>query len=322
MKSCAIGSAAKRIRSGDIPLEKKKHLTLFVVPQYPSNKIRQLRIPLKLFKFLVVTAIVLFLGLSYMVYDYTDLLIKARELSKLKKETTEQKIQLQAFSAKVSDLEAQMAKLRRFDKQLRILANIEPRKREGQLLGIGGPSPEDDNISNLENSRYTLVRQMHSDLDQLNSEALDQEASFTELQGRILKKSSRLAATPSIWPTRGWVTSAYGYRISPFTGLKQKHKGIDVANSVGTEVIAPADGVVIKIARDSGLGKYMIIRHGYGYVTKYGHLSQVYVRVGKRVKRGDKIAALGNTGRSTGPHLHYEVLANGMHVNPLKYILN
>ncbi len=303
-------------------MKKSKHLTVFVVPQYPTNKTKQLRLQFNFLKFLSVVAVLSFLGFSYMIYDYANLRIELKELNNLRKETTEQKIQIQAFSSKVGDLEDQMAKLRQFDKKLRIIADLGPNKRSGQVLGIGGPLPEDDDISTLDSARERLVRQAHADLDQLNNEALAQENSFTELQEYLYKKSSRLAATPSIWPTKGWTTSSYGNRISPFTNLKQKHKGIDVANSIGTPVIATAGGVVVRTGHERGLGKYVIIRHGYGYVTKYGHLSKVHVRVGKRVKRGDKIADMGNTGRSTGPHLHYEVLASGVHVNPFKYILN
>ncbi|MCK4847303.1 MAG: M23 family metallopeptidase, partial [Deltaproteobacteria bacterium] len=97
---------------------------------------------------------------------------------------------------------------------------------------------------------------------------------------------------------------------------------LDIANRVGTKVIAPGDGVVIRVTRLPSLGKLVEISHGYGVKTLYGHLSKTLVKVGQKVKRGDEIAAMGNTGRSTGPHLHYEVKVNGVHVNPGRYILN
>ncbi|MBI5286730.1 MAG: M23 family metallopeptidase, partial [Deltaproteobacteria bacterium] len=183
-----------------------------------------------------------------------------------------------------------------------------------------GPSQED--IPTLGKTRDTLVKQIHLDLDQLKSGAVEQEKSFNELYEHLLTQKSVLASTPSIWPVRGWVTSGFGYRTSPFTGLKEVHTGIDIANNHGTPVIAPADGVVVRIVREAGLGKFLTINHGYGIMTRYGHLSEVYVSVGKRVKRGEKISAVGNTGRTTGPHLHYEVAANGVLVNPERYILN
>ncbi|MBI5047465.1 MAG: M23 family metallopeptidase [Deltaproteobacteria bacterium] len=219
------------------------------------------------------------------------------------------------------DVEFHMAKLKQFDKKLRIITNMEVPAGSNQMLGIGGASPEED-MATLGSIKDGLIKQMHSDLDQLKTEAMTQEKSFTELHEYLFKQTSHFASTPAIWPARGWVTSTFGYRISPFTGLRQMHDGFDIANAVGTNVFAPADGIVSKVDRENGLGKNIGINHGYGIITKYGHLSEIYVHVGKRVKRGDKIAAVGNTGRSTGPHLHYEVLVNGIHVNPEKYILN
>ncbi|MEE8184868.1 MAG: M23 family metallopeptidase [Thermodesulfobacteriota bacterium] len=299
---------------------KKRFLTIFIMPQDPS-RVKQFKFPSYLLKGIVAFFGIFVLGLSFMVYDYIGLRSKVGELSRLKKENTEQKIQIQAFTSKVGNLEDQMSKFRQFDKKLRIIANIEPRNNSDQVFGVGGPSPDDD-ITTLSNRRNLLIKRMHSDLDQLNAEATLQENSFTELQEHLLKESSRLAATPSIWPARGWVASTFGYRISPFTGLKQKHDGIDIANSTGTPIISPANGVVVRIRREKGLGKSIAINHGRGIITKYGHLSKILVKVGERVKRGEKIAAMGNTGRSTGPHLHYEVVVSGVQMNPFKYILN
>jgi murein DD-endopeptidase MepM/ murein hydrolase activator NlpD len=189
-------------------------------------------------------------------------------------------------------------------------------------MGMGGASPEEDTFPTLGARRKALINQMHSDLAQLEGETAVQEQSFTELQEFLLKQSSLLASTPSVMPTRGWITSTFGKRKDPFTGRRQKHKGMDISNRVGTQVVAPADGIVTKIRRMASLGKLVEVSHGYGIKTRYGHLSNTFVKVGQKVKRGQKFAAMGNTGRSTGPHLHYEVIVNGVHVNPSRYILN
>ena len=122
--------------------------------------------------------------------------------------------------------------------------------------------------------------------------------------------------------TRGWVSSGFGKRVSPFTGLSERHAGIDIANRLGTAVLASADGIVVYSSRNGSLGKTVKIKHGYGLKTSYGHLSKILVKKGEKVKRGQKIAEMGSTGRSTGPHLHYDVTHNGVHVNPFNYILN
>ena len=121
---------------------------------------------------------------------------------------------------------------------------------------------------------------------------------------------------------RGGLLLVLDRRISPFTGLSQRHQGLDIANRTGVTVMTTADGLVVKTAKDGTLGKYIIINHGYGLKTKYGHLSKIVVKRGQKVKRGEEIGAMGSTGKSTGPHLHYEVLVNNVASNPMKYILN
>ena len=131
-----------------------------------------------------------------------------------------------------------------------------------------------------------------------------------------------LAATPSVTPTKGWVTSGFGYRSSPFTRNREFHRGIDIAGRVGTSVVAPADGRVRFVGSKRSLGNSIVLEHGYGIESLYGHLSELGVKVGQRVRRGEQIGAMGSTGRSTGPHLHYQVEVNGAPVNPRNYILD
>ncbi len=141
-------------------------------------------------------------------------------------------------------------------------------------------------------------------------------------KGNFFKnQKSLLSSTPSIWPTRGWVTSGFGFRKSPFTGLREKHEGWDIAARAGSKVRATADGEVVVEGREYGYGNMVEVDHGYGVMTRYGHNSKHLVKVGDRVKRGQVIALVGNTGRSTGPHVHYEVLLHGVPVSPKNYIL-
>ena len=118
------------------------------------------------------------------------------------------------------------------------------------------------------------------------------------------------------------MSSTFGYRVSPFTSVKKMHEGLDIAAPRGTEVLAPADGVVTFNGVKGAYGNLLVLDHGYGLVTRFGHLSQILVQPGTRVKRGDRIALVGNTGRSTGDHLHYEVRIDGVPVNPTRYILD
>ncbi len=149
-----------------------------------------------------------------------------------------------------------------------------------------------------------------------------------KILGKVLVKlesqKDRLDHTPSIVPVRGarWFTSPFGWRISPFTGRRAMHQGLDIAARLGTKVVAPADGKVIFCGWSRGYGNTVIIDHGYGFKTRYGHLNKYVVRRGQRVKRWDIIARVGRTGRATGPHLHYEVIVSGVRVNPESYLLD
>jgi murein DD-endopeptidase MepM/ murein hydrolase activator NlpD len=226
--------------------------------------------------------------------------------------------------AKVEELERQLSGLKDFERETRIITNLE---RRGQgtppLMGIGGPSPSDIREELKEGGdEKALILQMRSDIDRLQSEAVSSEESLSQLIRLLLIKKQLLVHTPSIWPVQGWVTSGFGFRTHPLTGLSQMHEGLDIANRVGTTIIAPASGIVSDIDTDQLFGNIVVISHGFGITTCYAHLHKVFVRISQRVERGDKIAELGMSGRTTGPHLHYEVRINNMPVNPAQYILN
>ncbi|MGH7405883.1 MAG: M23 family metallopeptidase, partial [Candidatus Methylomirabilales bacterium] len=138
----------------------------------------------------------------------------------------------------------------------------------------------------------------------------------------LTKQKDRLTATPALWPTEGHVTSPFGPRTSPFTGQPQQHTGVDIAAPPGTPIRAPADGIVTFAGTLPGYGHALVLTHGFGFKTFYGHNQRNQVSKGQTVKRGQVIAFVGNSGYSTGAHLHYEVLLNDQPHNPLKYIVD
>jgi len=131
-----------------------------------------------------------------------------------------------------------------------------------------------------------------------------------------------LASTPSIWPVRGYLSSGFGNRIDPFTGQKDFHPGIDISSPIGTKIVAPADGIVVKTGIMGAYGNAIVINHGFGIMTRYGHMASFNVRPGQRVKRGDVIGYVGSTGRSNAPHCHYEVWVRDQLQNPIHFILD
>jgi murein DD-endopeptidase MepM/ murein hydrolase activator NlpD len=166
------------------------------------------------------------------------------------------------------------------------------------------------------------VSALHDDAERLGAIAKARSRSLASLVDALEDKRHRLASTPAIWPTHGWMTSRFGNRISPFTGARQFHPGIDIAGARGTEVVAPARGKVSFVGKRGALGRSISIDHGYGVRTIYGHNDETFVKRGQQVERGQVIAALGSSGRSTGPHLHYVVEVNGKPVDPIDYIFD
>ena len=297
----------------------KQSYTVLIVPK-KSSKVSRFHLSSRLVKGVVASFALFIFASGYLLFDYASVKSQVWQVNNLLEENETQKGQLLAFANKVSTLENQMVKLRKFDAKLRVITNLEAPKNMESYVGVGGP--DEGRTFDYGKRRDVIVQQMHSDLDNLNVEAAVQEESFSEVMEFLEDKKSMLASTPSIWPVRGWITSNFGKRLSPFTGKYKNHDGLDVATRTGTPIVAPADGRVTYVGVESGYGKLLVIDHGYGVVTRYGHNSKIFVKVGNKVKRGHKVAAIGNTGRSTGPHLHYEVRVNGVPVNPKNYILN
>jgi len=299
-----------------------RQITVVVIPENTS-RIRQLKFSKAFLAFSICFAVVFFTAISVIVYDYYRLRKTLPFLHTLEREVTGQRAQIQAFAKKIGAIKSDMMTLQEFEKKIRVIANVERSAEQDAVFGIGGSMIEDlDTSLPLADKHNSLLRQMHAQAEYLHEASTIEKEAFAELHKYLLGQKSLLASTPAIRPTTGWVSSGFGYRISPFTGLKEFHQGIDFATRMGTLIIAPADGTVTSVNRRGNLGKAIVITHRHGMATRYGHLKKWLVKRGARVKRGDKIALVGNSGRSTAPHLHYEVHLNGIPVNPAKYILN
>ena len=210
------------------------------------------------------------------------------------------------------------------EQAMRLLAGLTPVDQDVQQAGIGGPSGQwserDSLAASGPNGRQALAARI--DMDQLTRRANILVRTINEAYDSASSQRARYAALPSIMPTKGWLTSAFAReREHPILHLARPHEGMDLSARMGTEIEAPAAGVVTQVSWVEGYGNMLTIDHGYGLVTRYAHCSKILVVRGQRVKRGQQIALVGNTGLSTGPHLHYEVWVNGRPVNPMKYVL-
>lgn len=296
-----------------------------------SSDIREYSISRPLLSFAGCIILIAAAGLSFVGYDYFKLKKTSYNNFVLKNtievqddEIKSQRNQIKSFALKIETLKQQVTNLASFEDKVRVIADIGQTSDSSGLIGIGGiPNEQLDLDLPLEEKHNTLIREMHQQVDQTIQAADSQAVDFESLISKLEQKRNLLASTPSIRPVDGgWITSYFGYRKSPFTGLKEFHSGLDISNRPGEKIIATANGIVSFAARKMYIGNLVIIDHGFGRVSKYGHLKEVLVKPGQKIKRGDAIGLLGNTGRSTGPHLHYEVRINGTPVNPLKYILN
>jgi murein DD-endopeptidase MepM/ murein hydrolase activator NlpD len=338
-------------------LEGKK-ITFFVVSDstQATRKFSISLTSLRVSAFLFVTTAVLLTAFGL---DYFSLLLESHENKMLKADNLQLKNQFQVVETKLSALENALERVKTFSTKLKLITNVEDQNRGLKLAMTAGPKPNqpvDDmnepvetrgpaNLPPIDGQEETPIdspqapptndakgelavegnrdyKTLAIRLDGALKDTGLREQSVLEVWESLSERQSLLNATPSLKPARGWYTSKFGYRISPFTGRPAMHAGLDIASAPGSPVFAPADGVVTYASYDEGYGKLVTIDHGYGVVTRFGHNSQIYVQVGQRVSRWDVISAVGNTGRSTGPHLHYEVRVNNVPVDPANYILD
>ncbi len=288
----------------------------------PNERVRSLSISKSILKTVFLSLGALLILSLYLIYEYNDVKDKIWELQSVRQELMQQKAQVQSFALNLLDYKRQMFLLRDLDTKLRRVVSLGPRDKAQQVLGMGGP--DELGIQNLttmgEKNQEEALKEMHQELTQLKGAASKQEVSLQLLFEYFEDKRSLYASTPSTWPLRGWITSPFGRRISPFTGIPSFHEGVDIAAKTGTPVMATADGVVVKAGFSTGYGNMVEISHGYGMKTVFGHNSRLNVKAGQWVRRGEVISFVGDTGSSTGPHLHYEVRLNDLPVNPIKYM--
>lgn len=288
-----------------------------------SNRVRQFS-----FHQIILVTVALFILCSgaYLfntITAYYAIKTKMPTLTLLDKERSEHRQHLACFERRINQLTREMQELAELDQMLRVMMNLEETNPSGQFMGVGGsPSAQLASLSSTNTSPNKVIRKMHRSLENLTKEVDIRKESKINLHQLLENQKTLLACTPSIWPVRGWLSSSFGYRLSPFSNAREFHKGIDISSRLKSTIVAPADGTVVYVGRKPGYGKIIHIDHGHGLITRYAHLHKSLTKTGQNVTRGEKIALVGNTGRSTGPHLHYEIHRSGIPVDPLRYIVN
>ncbi|MBN2359821.1 MAG: M23 family metallopeptidase [Deltaproteobacteria bacterium] len=303
-----------------------------VVPER-SSEVRRIQIPRLLINALGILLLLVVATFSAAGAHYYYIIDQAVQNGVLLKENAELRGNIEQISAKLDEVNGTLNRVDLFDRKLREITRLSDPARGlaigpvNEPLAVGGaadieaglfaapPEPQDPEQQQLE---FALL---DARLLGLAGEARRQETSLRELSHYFDEQSALLENTPSVWPVQGWVTSEFGMRDDPYTGARTMHLGVDISTAEGKAIIAPANGVVSFAGERGGYGWVLVVDHGLGISSFYGHLKEMLVQVGDKVVRGQHIASVGNTGRSTGPHLHYEVRAHDLPVNPRIYIL-
>ena len=309
----------------------------------------QISIPKKRVRQAAIAAgVAMFIGLA-LAWDYWRLRADNVELADLRVEALEQREKIAVFKNRLEQVDEQIAKVTDLERKVRIIANlpgtagvggedVAELAPQGEAVGppVGVPvdrtQPPTGQNGQGGNEPYAPLGDEVSGvqvLDALGTQAIglvggagERADSLEVLLDQLADKRQRLVSMPSIWPAKGWLTSRFGPRVSPFTGRRQVHGGIDIAAASGTSIYAPARGRVVFAGRKGPLGNALVLDHGFGVKTVYGHTKVIHVDTGETVERGQEIAAIGSTGRSTGPHLHYVIEVSGKARDPLDYIFD
>jgi len=320
----------------------KKKYTVLVFSQQASRVKRFIFSPLTLKIGAAVLTLLLVVS-AYLFYDYITYQKNIFDLRELRNELNSRQAEIQSFLEKISLLEEQLTRLKLVEEQVKKdlkevqeLKNEKKVKKLTPLPGVPQKTSENkqdlpphqkalllrqDEVSILERERPKLVSRLYMELMDLSKEAFQRERTLKDLKEFLQAQKSVLLSIPSLWPVYGRITSSFGeVRFSPSSGGTRPHMGIDISAPTGTPIVAPADGVVLSASREAEYGLLICVDHGHGFTTMYGHLKEIRVKPGDRVKTGQLLGTVGTTGNTTGPHLHYEVRIHGRPANPFSYL--
>ena len=296
----------------------KNKITFMVIPD-SKGIAKQMSMPVVLLYSAVAVVFVLLVANFFLGAEFITNQVSDQELTRLRTENKDLVEKYEKVRWDLSEVDGRYQDLVRKEIAIRTIFDLPEINTEERQLGIGGPGSQTyPNMTPSEKVAFTT----EVEVDRLLKLSQFELEKYDEVENLLENYKDRLDHTPSIWSVKGWLSCGFGMRSDPFTGYRTMHRGVDIANHIGTPVVATADGVVKQIGKVGNMGRMITIDHGYGFVSRYGHLSKFQVKKGQKVKRGEVIALMGNSGKTTGPHLHYEVWRNGQAKNPMNYILN
>lgn len=303
-----------------------RFFTIVIVP-HSDGEVVSFRLPILAAQVLCTLVAAFWIGLLVFVNSYLDMLSLLDEVFYLRAATREHEQRLQELSRQAATVERELAQLAELDRRVRQLLRDAPFTRAAPRSGTAGPElAAAGGVLGLGAAGGGLggglapdLAELERRLWQLNDEAVQRSDSLEQLLRALREQQQAYDATPTLWPVRGILTSDFGWRRDPFSWRRDFHAGVDIAAPYGAPVVAAAAGRVVFTGWEGALGLVVVVDHG-DYVTRYGHLSRVAVQPGQQVDKGQLIAYVGSTGRSTGPHLHYEVYLQGRLMNPRHFL--
>jgi murein DD-endopeptidase MepM/ murein hydrolase activator NlpD len=295
-----------------------KRIHIILIPGN-SGAVRQFRMCWVLPVFMGLLALSWMGFCGWALVDYQITRQKVLRLTQLEMENERGKREFLRFAESIDQIRERISEHRDLDQKIQEATKLDPGEDFSRYKGMGGSDPS-FSLSRLPTPKTNrkMVSSLYRALDALNSEIGIGKRTKARLHDLLERREEVLTLVSTTRPTEGRLTSAFGYRTSPFSGKREFHHGIDLATRRGTPILAPADGLVESVGWKYGYGRMVTIDHGYGLVTRYAHLHKAFVSPGDSVKTGQKIALVGNSGQSTGPHLHYEVHLNGVPQNPIR----
>ena len=290
----------------------KKFYTFLIFPGAHGN-LRKIRLPFYVVHIVLAFSVVGIMTIAALANSYARMLLKVSNYNNLRTEREALKTQNRSLENVVTTTNAKLDSLQSLASEVALTYGFGEARR---------PRFPEAALSLATQTNSTLESSYRASLYAFNlirNSSLGPSASAPAL-GFVPTAEFGRESVPSIWPVRGRVTEGFGQRLDPFSGEGVFHSGVDISVPYGTRVEAPSDGIVMQAGVESGYGNQIVLDHGFGMTSKYCHLSKMFVVVGQEVKRGQVIGAVGMTGRTTGPHLHYEVIVNDTPVNPMKYL--
>ena len=306
-------------------MKKKDKLYSVIIISDATSTNKEFSISSKFIKKVLISVFVLLSIFGFIIFDYLSISFDKEKMINLKIDNKRKEKTITELSLKMDELSISLKKMADYKEKILIASGLKSPLALKEVGSGGGPIIDSgtlksttDNISINKRSNNNILDKAHK----LARNAKKVENTLKYVNSVIDLQKVRLASTPSIWPTKGYLTDGFGWRTHPFTGKRNFHYGQDIATQLGNDVLATADGFVLAVAHQNAFGNLIVIDHGFGFTTRYAHLSGFNVKEGDRVKRGQVIGFVGNSGRSTAPHLHYEVRVFGKAQNPLNYIID